>query len=216
MSILKLIKVFIYLLTLFPLSSIAQIDEFTNRADSTFFAFSIENNKEFYKVTLNEDFITDAKLQKRYYPELIFDRLFTKNALNFVTQYYTLANTPFDSVLTSNIYIEEQTKTYSIRYNQEILDILNSEYKEEIQQNPNIITVRRCDFWNEVFEFNKEIANPEGFALIERAIKEAHHALGLDWNDTIFIGKETLSRHKAAVWDIFENMREEINPVYLK
>lgn len=175
-----------------------------------------QEENEIYVTTVIEEFIEYHRVMKNNIPHSRFEKAANSSFITLITNFYLSDKLPFDSCLAvkgGNKHIEESFREEFEEIDNEVFD---REQEEALAQNPDIITVRRCDFWNEVFEFNKEIANPEGFALIERAIKEAHHALGLDWNDTIFIGKETLSQHKAAVRDIFENMREEINPVYLK
>ena len=76
--------------------------------------------------------------------------------------------------------------------------------------------MKRGDFWNEIFAINKEYANAEGFADIEKSIIEAHDAVGLSWDDTVSVAPGMIENHRAAVKDIFTNMKEKINKRYIK
>ena len=147
---------------------------------------------------------------------MIFDKNVTENAVNSVTQYYTLINAPYDSLYSCEVWEQEYEQRLSTTYPQDELDKLNNEYKEKFTCNSDIVSVRRGDFWNEIFAINKEYANPNGFADIERSIKEVHDRLGLDWDDTIFVAKDAIEKHKDAVEYIFTNLKGEINKRYLK
>ena len=169
-----------------------------------------------YKVSLHDDFVQMSRLQQKYFPELHFDRTFTKNALYSVTQYYLLEKTPYDSIYSSEKKVKERELYLSTRYNQDKLQELDEEYKNEMLNNPNITAIKRGEFWNMVFEFNKRYANSEGFAIIEKSIRDAHEALSLGWDDVIYIEMNELDEHKAVVERIFKDMAGEINPIYLK
>ena len=82
--------------------------------------------------------------------------------------------------------------------------------------NSPLLGILLSDYWEAVFKVNREYANPDGFADIERAIKELHSRLGLDWDDTIFVAKDAIERHRAAVEYIFTNLKGEINKIYIK
>ena len=171
---------------------------------------------QLYKVSLTDDFIRRSEVKKRYYPELIFDKNVTENAVNSVTQYYTLINAPYDSLYSCEVWEQEYEQRLSTTYPQDELDKLNNEHKEKFTCDSDIVSVRRGDFWNEIFAINKEYANPNGFADIERSIKEVHDRLGLDWDDTIFVAKDAIEKHRAAVEHVFTNLKSEINKRYLK
>lgn len=171
---------------------------------------------QLYKVSLTDDFIRRSEVKKRYYPELIFDKNVTENAVNSVTQYYTLINAPYDSLYSCEVWEQEYEQRLSTTYPQDELDKLNNEHKEKFTCDSDIVSVRRGDFWNEIFAINKEYANPNGFADIERSIKEVHDRLGLDWDDTIFVAKDAIEKHRAAVEHVFTNLKSEINKRYIK
>ena len=171
---------------------------------------------QLYKVSLTDDFIRRSEVKKRYYPELIFDKNITENAVNSVTQYYTLINAPYDSLYSCEVWEQEYEQRLSTTYPQDELDKLNNEHKEKFTCDSDIVSVRRGDFWNEIFAINKEYANPNGFADIERSIKEVHDRLGLDWDDTIFVAKDAIEKHRAAVKHVFTNLKSEINKRYIK
>ena len=76
--------------------------------------------------------------------------------------------------------------------------------------------MKRSVFWNAIFEINRERANPEAFADIEKAIREMNDRAGLGWDDTIYVEKGLLNRHRAAVKHIFTNLKDEINRRYIK
>ena len=169
-----------------------------------------------YKVSLHDDFVQMSRLQQKYFPELHFDRTFTKNALYSVTQYYLLEKTPYDSIYSSAKKVKERELYFSTRYSQNKLQELSDEYNDELSNNPNVKAIKRGEFWNMVFEFNKRYASSEGFAIIEKSIRDAHEALSLGWDDVIYIEMNELDEHKAVVERIFKDMAGEINPIYLK
>lgn len=169
-----------------------------------------------YKVSLNDDFIQMSRMQQKYFPKSHFDRTFTMNALYSVTQYYLLENTPYDSIYSSEKKVKERELYFSTRYNQDKLQELDEEYKNEMLNNPNITAIKRGEFWDMVFEFNKRYASSEGFAIIEKSIREAHEALALGWDDVIYIEKNEFDEHKAAVEHIFTDLKDEVNKIYLK
>ena len=169
-----------------------------------------------YKVSLNDDFIQMSRMQQKYFPKSHFDRTFTMNAFYSVTQYYLLEKTPYDSIYSSEKKVKERELYLSTRYNQDKLQELDEEYKNEMLNNPNITAIKRGEFWDMVFEFNKRYANSEGFAIIEKSIREAHEALALGWDDVIYIEKNEFDEHKAAVEHIFTDLKDEVNKIYLK
>ena len=120
------------------------------------------------------------------------------------------------SIYSSEKKVKERELYLSTRYNQDKLQELDKEYKNELLNNPNITAIKRGEFWDMVFEFNKRYANSEGFAIIEKSIREAHEALALGWDDVIYIEKNEFDEHKAAVEHIFTDLKDEVNKIYLK
>ncbi|MBQ8270764.1 MAG: hypothetical protein IJZ22_06125 [Bacteroidaceae bacterium] len=124
---------------------------------------------------------------------------------------------PYDS--TWNIgydTINIPSRTLKKRFKDIDLIERNIQKRDSLLNDPATTQMKRGDFWNTIFAINREIANPDGFAIIEKAIREAHEHWDLDWNDTIFVRKNEFDVHRWVVNDIFTNMRDEVNPVYLK
>lgn len=166
-----------------------------------------------YCLTLNEKFINMSLLQKKYLPADEFERLFTENLYLSVTNYYLLDNCPYDTIISSqksDRLSEERLATAAARTNS------TDENADNAQMNEDMVTMTRGDFWNAIFAINKEYANVEGFADIEKSIIEAHDAVGLSWDDTISVVPGMIENHRAAVKEIFTNMKDGINKRYLK
>lgn len=166
-----------------------------------------------YCLTLNEKFINMSLLQKKYLPADEFERLFTENLYLSVTNYYLLDNCPYDTIISSqksDRLSEERLAAAAARTNS------TDENADNAQMNEDMVTMTRGDFWNAIFAINKEYANVEGFADIEKSIIEAHDAVGLSWDDTISVVPGMIENHRAAVKEIFTNMKDGINKRYLK
>lgn len=166
-----------------------------------------------YCLTLNEKFINMSLLQKKYLPADEFERLFTENLYLSVTNYYLLDNCPYDTIISSqksDRLSEEQLAAAAARTNS------TDENADNAQMNEDMVTMTRGDFWNAIFAINKEYANVESFADIEKSIIEAHDAVGLSWDDTISVVPGMIENHRAAVKEIFTNMKDGINKRYLK
>ena len=167
-----------------------------------------------YYLTLNEKFINTSLLQKKYLPADEFERQFTQNLYLSVTNYYVLDNCPYDTIISSlksDRLSEERFATATAsRAN------ATDENVDNAPENEDVVMMKRSDFWNEIFAINKEYANAEGFADIEKSIIEAHDAVGLSWDDTVSVAPGMIENHRAAVKDIFTNMKEKINKRYIK
>lgn len=166
-----------------------------------------------YCLTLNEKFINMSLLQKKYLPADEFERLFTENLYLSVTNYYLLDNCPYDTIISSqksDSLSEERLAVAAARTNS------TDENADNAQMNEDMVTMTRGDFWNAIFAINKEYANVESFADIEKSIIEAHDAVGLSWDDTISVVPGMIENHRAAVKEIFTNMKDGINKRYLK
>ncbi|MBQ7878929.1 MAG: hypothetical protein IJ319_05645 [Bacteroidaceae bacterium] len=170
-----------------------------------------------YKVTCLESQIIYNDLMRLYYSEPEFEYQVYGSCLDFITNYYTSHMLPYDS--TWNIgydTINIPSRTLKKRFKDIDLIERNIQKRDSLLNDPATTQMKRGDFWNTIFAINREIANPDGFAIIEKAIREAHEHWDLDWNDTIFVRKNEFDVHRWVVNDIFTNMRDEVNPVYLK
>ncbi len=171
---------------------------------------------EVYKISHNDYFIHLFGLQKKYFPKVFFDANMTENAVNAITQYYGNKSTPYDSTYFSKVWEEENEIKFSKIYDQERIEEINNEYLNKYMQDPNMIAVKRKDFWKDVFRINRKYINPKGLRIIEKAIKESHEALELDWNDTIYVDKVLLDAHRATIISLFKEKKDNIGEIYLK
>lgn len=170
-----------------------------------------------YKVTCLEDFIIYHDIIRLYCSELDFEQQIYVLCQNFISNYYTQQKQPYDSLWHAGY---DTLSVYALAYKEDYKDIdlieRNIQKRDSLLNDPATTQMKRGDFWNTIFAINREIANPDGFAIIEKAIREAHEHWDLDWNDTIFVRKNAFDVHRWVVNDIFTNMRDEVNPVYLK
>ncbi len=155
-------------------------------------------------------------IQRKYCPKTNFEKISLVTSLQFITNYYLMNITPFDSCFSlgyGSIHLEHI-------FVDDFKDVNFEEYdREQIKkwsQDTLCMRIKRGDFWNRVFELNKEYSNPESFAMIETAIKEAYKIWKLDMNDTIYMQKNAFDILRSTYDDIFTNMKDEINPIYLK
>lgn len=183
-----------------------------------------------YRLLHNEDFFKDTGLNKatllestiQYHlimheccPKSYLESQVTMFPLDMITNYYLSDFLPYDTT-----FISEDNKRLEDTFREKFKDVDFAEYDKErytkLANDPMMVRMKRSDYWEAVFKINREYANPEGFADVEKAIKELHSRLGLDWNDTIFVEKDATEKHRAAVEHVFTNLKDEINKRYLK
>lgn len=169
-----------------------------------------------HEVTIIEDFIIYHNMIKQNSPKTYFETEANRALLSFITNMYLFHKSPYDTCWSLGYGNSKLINSFRNDFNGVDFAEYDNKYIDMMMQHPEIIQVKHGDFWNEIYRINKEFANPNGWALIEKAIKEAQTAFGLDKDDTIFIRKETLNEHQKVLEDIFTNMKSKINPIYLK
>lgn len=169
-----------------------------------------------YKVSLTDDFIELMMVSKVYYPRYYFDRIVTENCLSAVTGWYMADNCPLDSTWSSEKKRADRERKAKGYFEGVNLDEYDKEFVQKFRQNERFTQMKRGDFWEELFEIDRSIANPVGFAVIEKSIRDIHSALGLDWNDSIYIEKNMLEKHRAVVESFFTEQKDSINPRYIR
>lgn len=169
-----------------------------------------------HKTTNVESYASYYFVMKEYQPKTVFEVTSVRSALSYILNIYLSNRQPYD-IHWSCPYI---SPFYKQRYRDEYKDINFDEYdREQLKkwsQDTLCMRIKRGDFWNGVFDLNREFSNPESFAVIEKAIREMHDIWGLDMNDTIYMQKNAYAVLRSTYNDIFTNMRDEINPIYLK
>lgn len=197
---------------------IAQSDGYNGNGFNTRLKISSEDAAAMgiYKMSLTDNFVKLMRRYQKYQPKTYFDRNVTGNCLSHVTNWYLSELCPYDTCWESDKYKEENERRAEEHFKGVDLDEYERDFVMELQQDDRIMRIRRGDFWEELFEINREIANPVGFALIEKSIREIHSALGLEWGDTIFMEKHMLERHRAVVEEIFLKETEKINKRYIR
>ena len=135
--------------------------------------------------------------------------------LDMITNYYLADCLPYDTT-----FLQKENKRLESVFREKFRDVDFVEYDKEryaaLANDAKMTRMKRSDYWEAVFGINREYANPEGFADVEKAIKELHSRLGLGWDDTIFVAKDALENHRAAVEHVFTNLKDEINKIYIK
>ena len=167
------------------------------------------------KVTVLETTIQYHLLMQECCPKSYLEAQVAMFPLDMITNYYLSDFVPYDTT-----FCAEDNKRVENAYCEKFKDVDFAEYDKEryaaLANDTTMVRLKRSDYWEAVFKVNREYANPDGFADIERAIKEPHSRLGLDWDDTIFVAKDAIERHRAAVEYIFTNLKGEINKIYIK
>ena len=167
------------------------------------------------KITQLESTIQYHLLVQRYCPKSYLETQVAMFPLDMITNYYLSDFVPYDTT-----FCAEDNKRVEDAYCEKFKDVDFAEYDKEryaaLANDTTMVRLKRSDYWEAVFKVNREYANPDGFADIERAIKELYSRLGLDWDDTIFVAKDAIERHRAAVEYIFTNLKGEINKIYIK
>ena len=167
------------------------------------------------KATVLESTIQYHLLMQECCPKSYLEAQVAMFPLDMITNYYLADCLPYDTTV-----ISEDNKRLEDAFREKFKDVDFAEYDKEryakLANDPMMVRMKRSDYWEAVFKINREYANPEGFADVEKAIKELHSRLGLDWNDTIFVEKDATEKHRAAVEHVFTNLKSEINKRYIK
>lgn len=167
------------------------------------------------KVTVLETTIQYHLLMQECCPKSYLEAQVAMFPLDMITNYYLADCLPYDTT-----FLQKENKRLESAFREKFRDVDFVEYDKEryaaLANDAKMTRMKRSDYWEAVFGINREYANPEGFADVEKAIKELHSRLGLGWDDTIFVAKDALENHRAAVEHVFTNLKDEINKIYLK
>ncbi len=167
------------------------------------------------KVTVLETTIQYHLLMQECCPKSYLEAQVAMFPLDMITNYYLADCLPYDTT-----FLQKENKRLESAFREKFRDVDFVEYDKEryaaLANDAKMTRMKRSDYWEAVFGINREYANPEGFADVEKAIKELHSRLGLGWNDTIFVAKDALENHRAAVEHVFTNLKDEINKIYIK
>ena len=167
------------------------------------------------KVTVLETTIQYHLLMQECCPKSYLEAQVAMFPLDMITNYYLADFLPYDTT-----FLQKENKRLESAFREKFRDVDFVEYDKEryaaFANDANMTRMKRSDYWEAVFGINREYANPEGFADVEKSIKELHSRLGLGWDDTIFVAKDVLENHRAAVEHVFTNLKDEINKIYIK
>ena len=167
------------------------------------------------KATVLETTIQYHLLMQECCPKSYFEAQVAMFPLDMITNYYLADCLPYDTT-----FLQKENQRLESAFREKFRDVDFVEYDKEryaaLANDAKMTRMKRSDYWEAVFGINREYANPEGFADVEKAIKELHSRLGLGWDDTIFVAKDALENHRAAVEHVFTNLKDEINKIYLK
>lgn len=167
------------------------------------------------KVTVLETTIQYHLLMQECCPKSYLEAQVAMFPLDMITNYYLADCLPYDTT-----FLQKENKRLESAFREKFRDVDFVEYDKEryaaLANDAKMTRMKRSDYWEAVFGINREYANPEGFADVEKAIKELHSRLGLGWDDTIFVAKDALENHRAAVEHVFTNLKDEINKIYIK
>ena len=167
------------------------------------------------KVTVLETTIQYHLLMQECCPKSYLEAQVAMFPLDMITNYYLADFLPYDTT-----FLQKENKRLESAFREKFRDVDFVEYDKEryaaFANDANMTRMKRSDYWEAVFGINREYANPEGFADVEKSIKELHSRLGLSWDDTIFVAKDVLENHRAAVEHVFTNLKDEINKIYIK
>ena len=167
------------------------------------------------KVTVLETTIQYHLLMQECCPKSYLEAQVAMFPLDMITNYYLADFLPYDTT-----FLQKENKRLESAFREKFRDVDFVEYDKEryaaLANDAKMTRMKRSDYWEAVFGINREYANPEGFADVEKAIKELHSRLGLGWDDTIFVAKDALENHRAAVEHVFTNLKDEINKIYIK
>ena len=167
------------------------------------------------KVTVLETTIQYHLLMQECCPKSYLEAQVAMFPLDMITNYYLADFLPYDTT-----FLQKENKRLESAFREKFRDVDFVEYDKEryaaFANDANMTRMKRSDYWEAVFGINREYANPEGFADVEKSIKELHSRLGLSWDDTIFVAKDALENHRAAVEHVFTNLKDEINKIYIK
>lgn len=167
------------------------------------------------KVTVLETTIQYHLLMQECCPKSYLEAQVAMFPLDMITNYYLADCLPYDTT-----FLQKENKRLESAFREKFRDVDFVEYDKEryaaLANDAKMTRMKRSDYWEAVFGINREYANPEGFADVEKAIKELHSRLGLGWDDTIFVAKDALENHRAAVEHVFTNLKDEINYIYIK
>ena len=167
------------------------------------------------KATVLETTIQYHLLMQECCPKSYLEAQVAMFPLDMITNYYLADFLPYDTT-----FLQKENKRLESAFREKFRDVDFVEYDKEryaaFANDANMTRMKRSDYWEAVFGINREYANPEGFADVEKSIKELHSRLGLSWDDTIFVAKDVLENHRAAVEHVFTNLKDEINKIYIK
>ena len=167
------------------------------------------------KATVLETTIQYHLLMQECCPKSYLEAQVAMFPLDMITNYYLADCLPYDTT-----FLQKENQRLESAFREKFRDVDFVEYDKEryaaLANDAKMTRMKRSDYWEAVFGINREYANPEGFADVEKAIKELHSRLGLGWDDTIFVAKDALENHRAAVEHVFTNLKDEINKIYLK
>ena len=167
------------------------------------------------KVTVLETTIQYHLLMQECCPKSYLEAQVAMFPLDMITNYYLADFLPYDTT-----FLQKENKRLESAFREKFRDVDFVEYDKEryaaFANDANMTRMKRSDYWEAVVGINREYANPEGFADVEKSIKELHSRLGLSWDDTIFVAKDVLENHRAAVEHVFTNLKDEINKIYIK
>ena len=167
------------------------------------------------KATVLETTIQYHLLMQECCPKSYLEAQVAMFPLDMITNYYLADCLPYDTT-----FLQKENQRLESAFREKFRDVDFVEYDKEryaaLANDAKMTRMKRSDYWEAVFGINREYANPEGFADVEKAIKELHSRLGLGWDDTIFVAKDALENHRAAVEHVFTNIKDEINKIYLK
>ncbi len=173
-------------------------------------------NDSLREVTLIENFIIYHNMIKENRPKSFFETEVNRALLTWITNMYLFHKSPYDTCMSLGYGDSKLCNSFKKGFEEVDFEEYDKQFHDQMKQNSQIIQVKHGDFWNEIYKINKEYANPNGWTLIEKSIKEAQEAFGFENDDTIFIRKETLKEHREVLEDIFTNMKNHVNPIYLK
>lgn len=168
------------------------------------------------KMTVVEDALAYHSIMKKYCPKTYLERQVSGYFPFFITNMYLFHKLPYDSCWSIGYTNEELINSYKNQFKGVDFEKYDKKVLAEMSKDPDLMQIKRSDFWEQIAIINKKYCNPNGWVLIEKALRDVHDSLGLDWDEMIFVKKNALAEHEMLVKEIFTNMREEVNPVYLK
>ena len=179
------------------------------------------------KVTVLETTIQYHLLMQECCPKSYLEAQVAMFPLDMITNYYLADCLPYDTT-----FLQKENKRLESAFREKFRDVDFVEYDKEryaaLANDAKMTRMKRSDYWEAVFGINREYANPEGFADVEKALQRYPNCFGVIYYSARFYSlsgltqkngaysKKALSLYNRACMLIKQNEDPEISDISIR